>query len=345
LDATVGGPALAPALDSPTTEESRLRASYSEMQTSYQAYGLHLLAGFSLQGMTPRSADRLPSLKLDLRTPSELAALWSGTPAEPTWRGRLGDGEPLTIEHGLDGDVLFSYGERARYRLDATMTRLDCAPSHSGPDWQRTLIGKVLPTVGVLRGYETLHAGVVDSCEGVVALAGPSGTGKSTLIVELLRRGWPLFADDALTLGEEDGTVLAHPGTPHMNLDLELPGGVDPHEIGSTLHMLAGERWMTAHASVSQTRPVRLVCLLERRPGLALESRALPSNPLLLAPYMLGLASDAERERRRFCLYADLMESAALVRLTAGAEHTPCQIADELERTLADTRQMVVEPA
>jgi hypothetical protein len=315
------------------------------MRTSYQAYGLCLLSSFRLPGMTPHPADSLPSLKLDLRTPSELSGLWSGTPDKPTWTGRLGDGQPLTIEHGLDGDVLFTYGERARYRLDPTMTRLDCAATLASPDWQRTLIGKVLPTVGVIRGYETLHAGVVDSLEGVVAIAGPSGTGKSTLIVELLRRGWPLFADDALTLTAEDGTVVGHPGTPHMNVDLELPDDLDPHEIGSTLHVLAGERWLIAHAYVSQTRPVRMVCLLERRPGLALESRVLPPNPLLLAPYMLGLSSDADRERRRFCVYADVMESATLVRLTAGVKHTPTQIADVLERALADTPQLAVEPA
>jgi hypothetical protein len=313
------------------------------MQSSYQAYGLRLRSDFPLPGMTPHPADGLPLLQLDLRTPAELTNLWSGAPGEPTWTGTLGDGQPLTIEHGLDGDVLFTYGERARFRLDATMTRLHCAPSLAGPDWQRALIGKVLPTIGVIRGYETLHAGVVDSPEGIVAIAAPSGTGKSTLLVELLRRGWPLFADDALTLDDDDGTVLGHPGTPHMNVDLELPDNIDPDRIGRTLHVLSGERWITAHATVSQTRPVRMICLLERRAGLALDSRTLPSNPLLLAPYMLGLASDAERERKRFGLYADLMESAVLVRLTAGSEHRPGQIADTLERALANER--VGEPA
>ncbi len=315
------------------------------MPISYQAYGLHLRCNFPLPGMTAHPAEGLPTLELDLLTPSELLSLWSGAPGGPTWTGRLGDDQPLTIEHGVGGDVLFTYGERARYRLDAKTSRLACAPSFASPDWQRALIGKVLPTVGVILGYETLHAGVVDTCEGLVAIAGPSGAGKSTLIVELLRRGWPLFADDALTLSEQGGTVLGHPGTPHMNLDLELPGDIDPREIGTTLHVLAGERWLIAHASISRTRPVRMICLLERHPGLALQSQVLPSNPLPLAPYMLGLASDSERERRRFCLYADLMESATLVHLTAGAEHSPAQIADALARILDDASQPAMEPA
>jgi hypothetical protein len=305
------------------------------MQTSHQAYGLRLLCGFPLPGMAPHPAEGLPSLELDLTTPEELSGLWSGAPDGPTWQGTLGDGVGLTIEHGIEGDVLFTYGDRARFHLDAAIGALQCAPSQAGPDWQRALIGKVLPTIGLIRGYEALHAGVVDSPEGLIAIAGPSGAGKSTLSIELLRRGWPLFADDALTLEDHEGAVRAHPGTPHMNLAMNLPDAIDPQTIGETLHILAGERWLTAHATVTRHRPVRMVCLLERGPGLTLESRALPANPLLLAPYMLSLSSEADRQRSRFCLYADLMESATLVRLTAGAEHPPAEIADELERALA----------
>ena len=34
-------------------------------------------------------------------------------------------------------------------------------------------------------------------------------------------------------------------------------------------------------------RPVSILCLLDRGPGLSLEADILPSNPLLLAPYSL----------------------------------------------------------
>ena len=49
-------------------------------------------------------------------------------------------------------------------------------------------------------GHEALHAAALDSPDGVVAIMAPSGAGKSTLALELLRQGWPLFADDVLTL-------------------------------------------------------------------------------------------------------------------------------------------------
>ncbi len=307
------------------------------METYYAAYGLSLDCSFELAGMDAITQvdNGLPTMALVLCEPSELAAEWSGAEGPPQWRGRLGDGLDLTLEGGVAGDLLFSYGERARFRLDRNMRRLECAPTHDGLDWQRALIGKVLPAISVMLGYEALHGAVVDSPEGVVAIMAPSGAGKSTLALELLGRGWPLFADDVLILEDSDGTVRAHPGTPHMNVAETLPDGIDPRTLGDTLGVLAGERWLTAKQTTRRPRPIRMLCMLERSPELASEARTLTSSPLPLAPYMLGLSSDPARQRSRFALYADLMESTPLVRLTADLAPGPAQLADMLEEALS----------
>jgi hypothetical protein len=312
------------------------------MTTRYVAFGLDLRASFPLPGMVSEEAEELPSLELELTTPQALEADWSGSDGPPQWRGRLGDGLDLVIEQGTAGDLRFSYGDRgpseqdrARFRLHLGMQRLDCAPRSSGLDWQRVLVSKVLPTISVMRGYEALHAAAVDSPEGAIAIMAPSGSGKSTLAIELLRRGWPLFADDVLTLEQTDDAVRAHPGTPHMNLAEDLPNAVEPQTLGTTLAILAGERWLAADTTAKHPRPMRMLCLLERGSGLPLEIHTLTSNPLPLAPYMLGLSSDPQRHRSRFCLYADLTESATLVRLTAGLEHRPEELADLVEQALA----------
>ncbi len=318
------------------------------MTTTYVAFGLELRASFPLPGMEPGEAETLPSLELKLTTPQELHSAWSGCDRAPEWRGRLGDGLDLAIERGVAGDLRFSYGElapseedRARFLLDPDMRRLRCAPTRAGLDWQRALVTKVLSTISVMRGYEALHAAAVDSPEGVVAIMAPSGTGKSTLAVELLRRDWPLVSDDVLVLERTERAVRAHPGTPHMNLAESIPGGTDPRTLGSTLGMLAGERWLATHATATDPRPVRMLCLLERRSGLSLESHTLPTNPLPLMPYVLGLSTNAERQRDRFGLYADLTMSATLVRLTAGLEHRPEQLADLLEQALASRSELI----
>ncbi len=308
------------------------------MEVIYAAYGLRLLTSFELPGMQAvgyRANDELLPLTLDQLDPAELDCAWSGPSGPPQWRGRQGDGRDLVIERGTAGDVLFSYGDHARFRLDAGMQRLDCAPRSSSLDWQRILIGKVVPSVSVMLGYEALHAAAVSSRDGVVAIMASSGSGKSTLALELLHRDWQLFADDVLTLSERDAVVSAHPGTPHMNLARGLPETSRQEALGEVLDISADEQWVAARATTTETQPVRMLCLLERGAGLELELRPLQPTPLLLAPYILGLSSDPERGRGRFSLYADLLYTAALVRLTADLECRPGQLADLIEKSLA----------
>src|SRR5450759_5129269 len=277
------------------------------LETRYVAYGLALRSSFRLPGMEPTSEEELVSLALELVTPAELETAWSGPDGPPAWRGRLGDGLALTVERGLAGDLLFTYGDRARFRLNPGGWSLACAPRRAGLDWQRTLLMKVLASVSVIRGYEALHAGAVDSPWGAVAIAAPTGMGKTTLALELMRRGWPLVTDDVLTLAATPEGVLAYPGTPHMNVSASPSEGPASEGIGPTLAVLAGERWVAARETAREARPVHAICLLERSRGLSLGVQILPANPLPLAPYILGLLDEAGRERRRFELYADLM--------------------------------------
>jgi hypothetical protein len=316
------------------------------MQTRYVAYGLQLRSSFALPGMTPRTAEELPSLALRLTTPAALELAWGGTRGDlPAWEGRLGDGRRLRIERGTGGEVLFSYGQQALFRLDASQELLECAPLQDGLDWQRVLLSKVLCNVSVMRGYEGLHAAALDTPGGVVAVAGPSGAGKSTLAIELMRRGWPLFADDMLTLRRAPSRVRAYPATPHISVSDELPDAVELEELGTIVANLPGERWMVAEQTSHRPRNVRALCLLERGPGLALDARVLPANPLLLAPYMLGFEGDGERQSRRFHLYADLMGSTTLIELTGGPEDSPRELADLLERMLAYRPVLAGSPA
>jgi hypothetical protein len=313
------------------------------MGTRHVAYGLALDARLPLAGMPVATADRLPELTLERVEPAALDKAWSGASGPPAWRGRLGDGCELAIENGARGDTLFHYGDRARFRLDARRERLESAPLRAGLHWQQVLLGRILPNVAIMRGYEALHASSVDSPQGVVAIAGPSGMGKTTLALELMRRSWPLFADDVLILGHgaAPGKVHAYPGTPHMNVAEGPYGEAASAQLGTTLGTLAGERWMALRATAAQPRPVRLICLFERGPDRPLAVRTVPPSPLPLAPYMLGLAGDAERGRARFARYADLMCDTALIRLTSDTDDAPAKVADLIEQALADAPALV----
>jgi hypothetical protein len=301
----------------------------------YLAYGLDLRSSFSLPGMplADASAGSLPSLSLKRVERDELTRAWSGPQGSPRWSATLGDGRQLTIEDGRAGDLLFSYGDRAVFKLDRSRQALLCACSGPGLDWQRVLLSKVLASISLLRGREALHASAVCSPNGVVAIAAPSGAGKTTLAVELVRRGWPLFCDDVLLLDREARSVRAHPGTPHLNVPAGI--GAETSRLGATLGLLDGERWVSATSFCRESAPIALVCLLDRRSGSPLSVEALPPGPQWLAPYMIGLDDSTERERRRFALYADLVGSAALVRLRCDSSSAPAQLAEQVESLIA----------
>jgi hypothetical protein len=139
-----------------------------------------------------------------------------------------------------------------------------------------------------------------------------------------------------LILAGESNRVDAYPATPHMKLSDSAGGGaLEYEEFGTTLGTLAGERWIAARNAAREAREVAAICILEREPGLTLAAEPLGS-PLALAPYMLGLPDDEdERERSRFDLYSNLMDSAMVVRLTGDTEDEPVDFANMIERALA----------
>jgi hypothetical protein len=312
------------------------------MAESYIAFGLALRPSFSLPGMALAEDGGLPRLSIELEAREELLAGWSGSLAPSPWRGRLGDGQELTIERGVRGDILFGYGDRASFRLDPGGARLACAPRDPAAlDWQRVLLSRVLPNVSLAHGREALHAGAVETPLGTVAIAAPSGTGKSTLAAELMRRGWPLVADDVLVLSRGPEGVEVHPSGPHMNIGDAVDSRA-PRELGETLGVLAGERWVAVDGTSREPRPLAAIFLLERGSGLTLEAEPLPASPLMLAPFMLGLPDERGRDADRFALYSDLIESTMLLRLTADIGDRPADLAETIELTLGLSRRPAI---
>jgi hypothetical protein len=61
-----------------------------------------------------------------------------------------------------------------------------------------------------------LHAGAAAKDGTVVLLAGPAGSGKSTLVVRLLEQGWRLFGDDVVPVDVNRRAALPLPFTPDV---------------------------------------------------------------------------------------------------------------------------------
>ena len=138
----------------------------------------------------------------------ELLAVWPPAPFEsaPTHCYRLDD-EYSIVQAGV-GTV--------RFRADAP--RILAFPSASGsPDWFRDVVTRCwLPAIYPFWGRQVLHASAVAiaGSDNVVALTGPTHTGKSTTAYALGRRaGWRLVADDSLAFAwsPAERSIRIHP--------------------------------------------------------------------------------------------------------------------------------------
>ena len=313
------------------------------MVERFPAFGLSVEARFPLPIDSAPTGSDLPRVALEMEPPTRLASKWSGTAEPRAWRGRLGDEQVFAIERGREGDLLFHYGTRARFHLDARGRRIGCVPSDpAGVAWRRVLLTRVLPNVGIAHGYEALHASAVLTDRGVVAIVAASGAGKSTLALELVRRGRQLFADDTVTLGRSGEAIEAHPAAPFINLPASAG---DVSSLGADLGLVDGERWVAVDDHADAAAELAAIVLLDRGAGKTLEVGPVSGSPLALAPFMLGLPDDEGRDSTRFALYADLVESVPLLRLSADSAHAPADLAEALEGALGLAPRLPVRKA
>ncbi|MDQ3280048.1 MAG: hypothetical protein M3Q69_01400 [Acidobacteriota bacterium] len=80
------------------------------------------------------------------------------------------------------------------------------------------IVGPLLGVILTQRGAFVLHASTVSIDGHAVALAGPSGRGKSTLAATLARAGHPLIADDITVIAFPNGKPTVQPGFPRVKL-------------------------------------------------------------------------------------------------------------------------------
>lgn len=154
----------------------------------------------SLCGWRVASALPLPDLMLwqgDARNPDLVIDL-APVPA------RLDDlilDQPL-LQIAADGTCRFQVPEVATYLIDPSAQRVVIDPvlPPDAPDIRVFLLGTVFGILCFRRGLLPLHASCVRVGERAIALAGPSGMGKSTLAAALLRRGHAVLADDVTVL-------------------------------------------------------------------------------------------------------------------------------------------------
>lgn len=189
----------------------------------------------------------------------------------------------------------------------------------------------VLPLVLQAGGAEVLHASAVYMREGVVALCGDSGVGKSTTAMALSRRGHPLWADDVVALD----LTGRHPEVMPLSFELRLRA-----EAASFFGEKPGatRRLRPSGTPGNGAEPARLValCVLSRDDdlgGIAVERLGAAAIPALLTHAYCFSLQQALFKRRMMEHYLELVGRVPVfaVRFRPGLERLPA-IADVIER-------------
>ena len=199
---------------------------------------------------------------------------------------------------------------------------------------EETFCRAVLPMVLQASGTEVLHASAVHT-RGVVALCGTSGVGKSTIAFALSRRGYRLWADDAVAIDLSGGSFVALPLPFEMRLRPRAAAffGFERQAVGASS---AGPMDQVDPSPA----PVAALCVLsrgdeERRGGDVRIERLRPSAalPALLAHAYCFSLEDPGLKRSMVQHYMELVARVPVFALQfrSGLELLPV-ILDEIEK-------------
>jgi hypothetical protein len=191
-----------------------------------------------------------------------------------------------------------------------------------------------LPLALQFFGFEVLHASAVRTSAGVVAFCAVSETGKSTTVGALSRRGYTLWADDAVTFQINDGDLGAHALAVPFRLRLH-PMSASAIGDAETAH-----RWPKPRPIELEAAPLAALCVLRREAGglRAAEINGLSridSVTALLPHAYCFTMDDPNRKRLMMRRYIDLAERVPTfaVTIASGLEKLP-DVLNEIEQSI-----------
>ena len=161
------------------------------------------------------------------------------------------------------------------------------------------LLDQVLPLALAAEGHLVLHASALFSEGKIFGIAGPAGTGKSTLAAALQREGWSVASDDGLVVREQGSEVVAVPAYPGLRLwpDAAERTGVMPFAVSEVAEYTAKLRVSLAATTRLETAPLVCVYVIQHGDAVKIE-------PLTARDATVVLIEHAYR--------ADLTDRAAL---------------------------------
>jgi hypothetical protein len=305
-----------------------------------RAFGLAIRSDFAVPGLgdCDDHGEALPTTDLRLTDEARIARLWRDGEAASVSVERDARGEPeRTIDAHPEGGYRIYARSYGLCVIARDGSRLLCAPpSVASWRWQRLLVGRCLPIASLLRGYEVLHAAAVAIDQGVVAIAGPTAAGKTSLAVRLTQLGATFFTDDVLAVKVTAETVAAYPGPGVVNVraaEHNRLGADERRSLGDLLGRTGADKLHYALPAGPDPLPLRRLYFLrsgEDAPRSSVQALRSPDPLRLLTSTFLHQIRRPEHLERLLDVCARLSADVPMFEVVIGSGEDATTLAGRL---------------
>lgn len=190
---------------------------------SYFVYGLGINANQPVAGLPIHPLAGPPDVNLEIQGPGNWQ--FGPIPSDLLLDGVKRQGEQWhSLKVWRDDSLLYVRyqltGEEVDFAISLAGNHVQVRWSQNFPedDVPAFFLGPVIGCLLRLRRVLALHAGVVAVDDKAVAFIGAKGAGKSTLISEFARQGYPILSDDVAPLFSHNSQFWVHQGYPRLRL-------------------------------------------------------------------------------------------------------------------------------
>lgn len=306
-----------------------------------RAFGLDLEASFALPGVQPANESSSPRrATVELLSAHLLDRSWPfGDSVSLMHRLYEETQRPaLTIDHHADLGYRIFAPRYGRHIVSSDGRRIRSALPRVQPwRWQRLLFAQVIPLAAALQGYELFHASAVALGDLAIGFVASSGTGKTSVAVNLVGRGASFVTDDVLALEQSDGTVLAHPGGGMISVsgaELDALPTSQRASVGTVIGQ--SDKLHVAARLVEGPLPLAALYFLSRNGrqtgDLAVEALSRPDPRLLLTSRFISYVETDAQLLNHLDLCARIAASVPIFEVRVPGSRTAGDVAEAIEK-------------
>jgi hypothetical protein len=303
-------------------------------------FGLDVRCAFDAPGLGGRGAtEDAPRVLVGCISEGELESTWRRRGAERIGERRFDDGsDAVTIHRNDAGSLRLFAAGYGSFLIPPDGSRIACTPARVASwQWQRYLIGQALPIAAVLHGLEVLHASAVAVGDAAIGFVAGSGVGKTSLALNMVRRGARFVTDDVVALGWRRDELVVHPGPAVTNLRSEEHDRMGLPPLGRVVGRDSyGLRVVVPRES--RALPLRALYLLDRVPAgdAPAFARLDPGFRQMLETGFEFLIADGRRAQNRLDVYAAIASRVPVFRVSVPPAVDAARLAACVEAHAAD---------